>query len=214
MAEFAFAVQIAGEPAFNWWVSWVLKKRDQIVSLVMRWIARYHKRTHKFGIELPKAVEEAYDIDRVTGTTFWHDGIEKEMKYVHILFDILEDGVVPLQDHQYSGVTWSLMSKWRISFHKVRLIAGGYAIWRLQQLSLHCYQKNSCGYSCKSSTITVTIGAYSWHIALKNNYMPPTITTTIGKKLVRSNDWKHYWFLCTWSIYVAKTWTIGAHLSQ
>ena len=31
----------------------------------------------------------------------------------------------------------------------------------------HCYQKNSCGYSCESSTITVTIGAYSWHIGLK-----------------------------------------------
>jgi hypothetical protein len=27
VAEFAFAAQIADEPAFNWWVSWVLKKR-------------------------------------------------------------------------------------------------------------------------------------------------------------------------------------------
>eukprot|EP00804_Cyclotella_cryptica_P017681 CCRYP_017149-RB/>CCRYP_017149-RB protein AED:0.55 eAED:0.42 QI:0/0/0/0.5/0.66/0.5/4/0/308 len=34
VAEFAFAAQIADEPAFNWWVSWVLKKRDRIVSLV------------------------------------------------------------------------------------------------------------------------------------------------------------------------------------
>eukprot|EP00804_Cyclotella_cryptica_P005993 CCRYP_000238-RA/>CCRYP_000238-RA protein AED:0.33 eAED:0.32 QI:0/0/0/1/0.66/0.5/4/0/340 len=34
VAEFMFAVQIADEPAFNWWVSWVLKKRDQIISLV------------------------------------------------------------------------------------------------------------------------------------------------------------------------------------
>eukprot|EP00804_Cyclotella_cryptica_P028067 CCRYP_017276-RA/>CCRYP_017276-RA protein AED:0.08 eAED:0.14 QI:0/0/0/1/0.25/0.2/5/0/724 len=79
VAEFAFAAQIADEPAFNWWVSWVLKKRDRIVSLVKRG-ARYHKRTHKYGIELPKTVEEAYAIDRATGTTFWHDAIEKEMK--------------------------------------------------------------------------------------------------------------------------------------
>jgi hypothetical protein len=34
VAEFVFAAQIADEPAFNWWVSWVLKKRDWVVSLV------------------------------------------------------------------------------------------------------------------------------------------------------------------------------------
>ena len=32
VAKFAFAAQIADEPAFNWWVSWVLKKRDRIIS--------------------------------------------------------------------------------------------------------------------------------------------------------------------------------------
>jgi hypothetical protein len=53
VAEFAFAAQIADEPAFNWWVSWVLKKRDRIISLVKRRSARYHKRTHKYGIEVP-----------------------------------------------------------------------------------------------------------------------------------------------------------------
>jgi hypothetical protein len=31
-----FVAQIADEPAFNWWRSWVLKKRDRIVSLVKR----------------------------------------------------------------------------------------------------------------------------------------------------------------------------------
>jgi hypothetical protein len=34
VAEFTFAVQIADEPAFNWWVSWILKKRVWIASLV------------------------------------------------------------------------------------------------------------------------------------------------------------------------------------
>ncbi|KAL7484963.1 hypothetical protein ACHAW6_010619, partial [Cyclotella cf. meneghiniana] len=33
VAEFALAAGIADEPAFNWWVSWVLKKRDRIISL-------------------------------------------------------------------------------------------------------------------------------------------------------------------------------------
>ncbi|KAL7481617.1 hypothetical protein ACHAW6_007296 [Cyclotella cf. meneghiniana] len=54
VAEFSLAVGIADEPAFNWWVTWVLKKRVRIISLVKHQSARYHKRTHKFGIELPK----------------------------------------------------------------------------------------------------------------------------------------------------------------
>ncbi|KAL7474089.1 hypothetical protein ACHAW6_000082 [Cyclotella cf. meneghiniana] len=69
VAGFALATGIADEPAFNWWVAWVLKKRDQIISLVKRRSTRYHKRTHKFGIELPKIVDEAYMIDKATGTT-------------------------------------------------------------------------------------------------------------------------------------------------
>jgi hypothetical protein len=28
VAEFAYMAGIAGEPAFNWWVGWVIKKRD------------------------------------------------------------------------------------------------------------------------------------------------------------------------------------------
>ena len=52
-------------------------------------------------MELPKTAEEAYAIDCATGTTFWHDAIEKEMNNVRVVFDILWDGVVPLPDHQY-----------------------------------------------------------------------------------------------------------------
>ena len=62
VAEFTFCVQIADELAFNWWVSWVTKKRDRIVSLVKCQSTRYHKLTHKSGIELPKTVEKAFVI--------------------------------------------------------------------------------------------------------------------------------------------------------
>jgi hypothetical protein len=34
VGEFVFTVQIADEPAFDWWVSWVLKKRNCIISLI------------------------------------------------------------------------------------------------------------------------------------------------------------------------------------
>ncbi|KAL7476648.1 hypothetical protein ACHAW6_002495, partial [Cyclotella cf. meneghiniana] len=33
VVEFSLAAGIAAEPAFNWWVTWVFKKRDWIISL-------------------------------------------------------------------------------------------------------------------------------------------------------------------------------------
>ena len=59
IAEYAMANRIANEPAFNWWVHTVLRKRNRIVAKVKR----YWRMTHKFGIRLPKTVAEALAID-------------------------------------------------------------------------------------------------------------------------------------------------------
>jgi hypothetical protein len=98
-------LDIDHEPAFNWWVPHVLKKRDHIISLVRKQNPHYLKRTHKFGIEMPKAVKEALELDKKNGNTFWADAIDKEMKDIqqstpigyqkipcHMVFDIkMED---------------------------------------------------------------------------------------------------------------------------
>ena len=70
------------EPAFNWWVTHVLKKRIRIISLVRKRIPRYLKRKHKFGIELPTSVKDALEIDKNNGNTYWADAIATEMKNV------------------------------------------------------------------------------------------------------------------------------------
>ena len=44
------------EPAFAWWVPHTLKKRNRIIVKVK---STYWMRTHKFGIRIPKTVEEA-----------------------------------------------------------------------------------------------------------------------------------------------------------
>jgi hypothetical protein len=80
------------KPAFSWWVPHVLKKRDRIIFLVCKRTTRYLKRTHKFGIEVPKTVKEALALDRKNGNTLWVDTIAKEMEEVHIAFNILPDG--------------------------------------------------------------------------------------------------------------------------
>jgi hypothetical protein len=86
---------------------------------------RYMKKTHKYGIRLPKTVAEAYQIDQETGTDFWHQAIMKEMKNNAVAFQFLEEGEsIPVG------------SKW-IPFHmifdnkcnftrKARFVAGGH----------------------------------------------------------------------------------------
>jgi hypothetical protein len=79
LEEYAVQHGIANEPAFAWWVPHTLRTRRRMVSKIK---SKYWMVTHKFGIELPKSVEHAYRIDKETGTTFWHEAIEKEMKRI------------------------------------------------------------------------------------------------------------------------------------
>ena len=125
-AEFAFAREIADQPAFNWWVGWVLKKRDRIISKVQTRNTRYAKRTHKYGIELPKTVAEALEIDRKTGTSFWADAIAKEMKNVRVAFEILPEGERAPNGFQHVRCHMVFDIKMEDFKRKARLVAGGH----------------------------------------------------------------------------------------
>ena len=48
------------KPAFNWWVETVLNKSLRIISLFNKRKDQYLKKTHNFGIEVPKSVGQAY----------------------------------------------------------------------------------------------------------------------------------------------------------
>jgi len=79
LAEYARQRDILETPAFAWWVPYVFKKRQRIISKTK---SKYWTRTHKFGIRLPHSVEEALAIDKENGDTLWWDVICKEMKNV------------------------------------------------------------------------------------------------------------------------------------
>ena len=70
MVEYVHQRGIAHECAFNCWSPHVLKKRDAIISLVNNRKPKYLKRTHKFGVELPKSVTDAYTIDKKMETLY------------------------------------------------------------------------------------------------------------------------------------------------
>ena len=77
------------EPAFAWWVTQILAKRNLIIALVNQ---RYHKRNHKFGIKVPQDWNEAVKFDNKNGNTVWQDAMQKEMTNVKIAFKVLDPG--------------------------------------------------------------------------------------------------------------------------
>ena len=131
LAEYAVANRIAEEPAFKWWVPHVIRRRNRIISKVK---SRYWQTTHKFGIRLPHSVEEALEIDRITGTDFWRKAINKEMARVKIAWSV-HDGCTP--DEARKGKVPDLVGFQEIGCHmvfdvkmdftwKARFVAGGH----------------------------------------------------------------------------------------
>ena len=101
IAEYCKARDIADEPALAWWVPFTLRKRDRIIAAIN---SRVKKRTHKYGIEVPRSIEEAHAIDRRNGDHQWSDAIEKEMYNVGVAFEIMEDGeILPVGWSKSSG---------------------------------------------------------------------------------------------------------------
>ena len=78
----------------------MVHKRDCIISAVNQRNSEYLKRTHKFGIEVPKTVAEAIFLDENNDDNLWKDEIAKETKNVIKEFKILAEGGKPPHGHQ------------------------------------------------------------------------------------------------------------------
>jgi hypothetical protein len=87
LAEYAIQNKISEEPAFAWWVKYVLRKRDRIIS---KTASKYWQKTHKFGLRIPKSAKEALQIDKENGDTKWWDAIVQEMGNVRPAFQLHE----------------------------------------------------------------------------------------------------------------------------
>jgi len=126
-AEYAMTIGIDCKPAFNWWVPYVLKKCDRIISLVRKLTLCYLKRTHKFGIEVPKTVkDEALKLDPKNGNTLLADAIAKETKEVCIAFNIHPGGHVAPNGYQKIPCHIVFDVKMEDFRCKARPVAGGH----------------------------------------------------------------------------------------
>ena len=100
VAEYAAARKIEREPAFAWWVPYTLRRRDRIIAGVN---ARVRSTTHKYGVELPRTVEEALKLDKLNGNTCWRDAINKEMENLKVAFDILPENAKPPPGYTFAS---------------------------------------------------------------------------------------------------------------
>ena len=135
LAVYAMKCEIDHEPAFNWWVRPVLKRRAKIVSSVKRRAkddkARsrakgYNKRTSKFGIKIPRTIKEARELDAENGNTLWQDAITKEMESVRPAFRVVGHGQrVPVG---YKWIRCHLVFDVKMEDfrRKARFVAGGH----------------------------------------------------------------------------------------
>ena len=87
--------------------------------------SHYWKRSHKFGILIPKSVKEAWILDDKMGIDLWQKAIEKEMKNVTPAFTFLE------QDKKvhigYQHIDCHMIFDVKMDFTwKARFVGGGH----------------------------------------------------------------------------------------
>ena len=124
VAEYAIANQIDEEPAFAWWIEKLIRKRNRILSKIK---SKYWQRTHKFGIRIPKSVEQAIAIDKQNGNSLWWDAICTEMKNVRPAFEMWEQDEKELPPG-YQRIKCHFIFDMKLVKHfrqKARLVANG-----------------------------------------------------------------------------------------
>ncbi len=131
LAEYAIINRIDDEPAFKWWVSLVIRKRNRMVNKVKK---KYWRTTHKFGIRIPKSISEALRIDQENGDTCWADAIAKEMSKAKVAY-VPIDGVSPEdvrsnkvdQLRGFQEIKCHIIFDVKMDFtRKARFVAGGH----------------------------------------------------------------------------------------
>ena len=74
IAKYVVQRHIIGDPVFAWWIQDVLSKRNGVIGKMKSndWVP-----THKFGIKIPKSVQETKTFDKENRNTLQWDSICK-----------------------------------------------------------------------------------------------------------------------------------------
>ena len=174
VAQYAVSAKLASKPAFAWWVPFVMKKIERIIAATKR---KYSKTTHKFGIQLPKTVAEALQIDKETGTTFWYDALQKEMQNNRVAFDIREKDTLIPNGYQHMKCHMVFDIKMGTLHRKCCLVAGGH----MTETPTH--MRYSSVVSRESVRIALTIAALNNLEVMTGDILNAYLTAPCAEKI-------------------------------
>ena len=97
VTEYDIAQDIA-DKSFSWRVPYTPKTRERIAAAVNN---MFHKKHHKFGIEVSDGNAHTIIIDTSNGNTYWKDTIPTDTKAVRLTFRILHGEEVAPPTHQW-----------------------------------------------------------------------------------------------------------------
>jgi hypothetical protein len=97
LAQYATDNKIADEPAFAWWVPHVLNKKVAIIKKIK---SKYWEKSHKYGIRIPKSIEECKMLDAENQNTYWMDAVRLEMSNVMSAFALFDGDPCELSDYK------------------------------------------------------------------------------------------------------------------
>ena len=174
VAIYAKDKYIDSEPAFSWWTTRTLRKRDRIVSTIA---ARFMKRNYKFRIRIPRSIQEALEEDRMNGNTLWKDAIEREMNFFKFSFSILEPDAKDPVGHSLMRCYMIFDVKIENFQRKARFLAGGHM---LDSPSSMTY---SSVVSRESVRITHTIAALNYLQVISADIKNAYLTTLVSERI-------------------------------
>lgn len=123
LAHYVYSKGLESEPAFAWWVKHCKKRYERFINKLKSRVRK--SKNMKFGIVIPKTVQEALALDKENGNTLWADAIEKEKKNSKVAFHFL--GVDAPPPPGYKKITCHMIFDVKFDLtRKARYVAGGH----------------------------------------------------------------------------------------
>ena len=120
LSKYATDHGLASDKQFSW-CTHVLRKERHFKKIK----SRIHRR-YKFGVQIPRNVEEALRFDEESNTTYWRDALNKEMETVDIAFAFEPSGKPP---PGYKYISCHMIFDIKPNgARKCRFVAGGHLV--------------------------------------------------------------------------------------
>ena len=97
VAQYAQENGLDKEDGFSHWVSNTLKKSNRLIGKIKSRLTK----SQKYGVDVPRSVKEALEFDRSSGTSYWAQAIQKELKNLEVGFDVFPEGESAPQEYQF-----------------------------------------------------------------------------------------------------------------